>query len=493
MKSIKKRILARIALFMALLLLAGAAVSCSSGGKDPAAETGDSAVTDKDPGAETEEAAETEPPSPVVERNFEGYNFRFLNGNTSYAHNTLIFEEDTADNLDSAMYQRNLKVEERFNITLSEEISGSPQADYSASVTADDYSFDIALLRMEWAFPVVINNQTVNWGAIPNIDLSADYWVQDSVKRFSLLNNVYFAVSAFDITHYDSTRAFCFNKNLAEKLMLESPYDLVRDGKWTLDKYYEMNMAAASDANGNGAWDNGDTYGTSVGGDNTYGNVIVNTLMTGIGSILSIGKDENDLPYFNLDEEYYMDRILKVTEMMKSRSDGLIGGDFKSGNALFYNNLITQIATNFRDMDDEFGIIPTPKYDEEQKEYINLGGSPFFMVIPIVSDDLDRTGAVMEGLAYDSLGLVDVAYYETLLQRKVSRDKESAEMLDLIFSTLQYYHPLANEYLNAPMADDLIWNSSTRIASYFQAVKKTINSAIENAIKTYQENVVTPQ
>ncbi len=491
MKS-KQRLLACIALLLTYSLLMAAFASCAPGVNEPADENTPPTPTGGDATGEITETEPEEESSPVVERNFEGYNFRFLNGNTSYAHNELIITEDTAENLDSAIFHRNLKVEDRFNIKLSEVITYSPQEDYSADIVAGDYSFDIALLRMEWAFPAVIHNQTVNWGTIPNIDLTADYWVQDSVKTFSLLNNVYFAVSAFDITHFDSTRAFCFNKNIVEKLMLESPYDLVRNGTWTLDKYYDMCMGVASDANGNGQWDKDDMYGTSVGGDNTYGNVYINTLTTGIGSILSIGKDENDLPYFNLDEEYYMDRILKVLEMMKSRHEGLIGGDFKKSTALFYNSLITNMVADFRDMEDEFGIIPTPKYDEEQQEYINLGGSPFFMVVPITSDDLDRTGAIMEGLAYDSLGLVDVAYYETLLQRKFSRDRESGDMLDLIFSTLQYYHPLANGYLNSPLADGLIWSSTNKVASYFAGVKKTINSEIEKAVQTYQENVVTP-
>lgn len=472
-----------LALFIAMLMLAGSMTSCAEDtdpdkGADTADKTGQQETAETSVG---EAVLETE--SPVVERNFNGYTFRFLNGNTSYEHNELVIEEDTADGIDNAFYLRNMKVGERFDIKFSEKISNSPQADYSASILADDYSFDVATLRMEWAFPVVVENQAVNWAQIPNIDLTQDYWVQNSVSAFSLMNNVYFAVSAFDITHYDSVRAFAFNKKLIEEYQLESPYDLVNNGQWTLDKYMEQGMTVANDANGDGKWTADDMYSTEG-----WSNVYVNTLMAGIDSILSIRKDENDMPYFNLEEEYYLNRIQKVSEMMLERNNGLITqGVFETGHALFFNGLICSFS-GLREMEDDFGIIPAPKYDEEQKEYINLGGSPFFMVVPIISDNLDRTGAIMEGLAYDSVGLIDVAYYDKLLKGKTSRDEESTSMLDLIFSTLEYYHPLANSYLNSPLADDLIWNSSTRISSYFSSIKK-INAEITDALETYQANV----
>lgn len=417
-----------------------------------------------------------------------GYTFTFLNGNTSYAHNALIIEEETGDSIDDAMYARNLKVEDRYNITLAEEITSNPQNDYTKFVTAGDDAYDLALLRMEWAMPAVLNNQTLSWSEVPHLNLDADYWVQGSIDSMSLANNVYFAVSAFDITHFDSVRAFCFNKQLVETLDLTSPYQLVREGKWTLDAYREMCLATAEDLNGNGKWDADDRYGT-IG----YSNVYCNTLMTGIGSILSIDKDENDMPYFDLDSDAHVTKLLAVSELMEDKKSGLIYSEnkvdiFRAGRALFFVELICSMAP-LRDMEDDFGIIPAPKYDEAQEKYINLGGSPFFMVVPVTATDLDRTGAVTEALAYDSLGVIDTAYYDVVLKGKTSRDNESEEMLDLIFSTLEYYHPLANSYLNAPLADNYLWNAKDDFASYFASVKEKIEEEITDALNTYSENV----
>lgn len=274
-----------LVLILAMLILS--ATAC--GGNTPSESTKSNGETD----VQTESVTETEAVDPVVKRDFDGYTFRFLNGNTSYEHNALVIEEETADIIDNAFYLRNMRVGERFNITFAETITKSPQADYTASSIAGDQSFDIATLRMEWAFPIVVENQALPWTQIPNIDLTQDYWVQNSLSAFSLMHNVYFAVSAFDITHYDSVRTFAFNKRLIDQYQLESPYTLVSAGKWTLDTYMEQGMAIANDVDGDGKWTSADMYSTD-----SNSNVYVNTLMAGIGSILSIQKDKDDMPYF---------------------------------------------------------------------------------------------------------------------------------------------------------------------------------------------------
>ncbi len=426
----------------------------------------------------------------LPERDFGGYEFRFLNGNVFawFTMSNVTAEEENADTMNDAVYRRNRKVEDRYKITITETPSNAAQADYLKSVQSNDNAFDIALLRMEWALPVVLQNAAVNWAEIPHLELDREWWVQGSLTSMSLMNNIYYGVSLFDSSHFDSVRCFYFNKQMVEDFKLESPYDLVKSGKWTLDKFTELGRAVSSDLNGDGKWGDEDRYGLSG-----YSNHIDNTLMCGFGSILSIGKDKDDIPYFDLDNETSIAKMTKLAGIVGG-DDGFAykgkdwGGSFTNGNALFMCDSVFA-AVSMRDSEVEFGIIPTPKWDEEQENYINNGGSPFFMTVPITSEDLDRTGAIMEALAYDSMGLIDKAMYDIVLKGKSARDEESADMLDIIFSTLQYYHPLANSYLNAPLADQYIWVGKTDFASYFASVKDKIQSDIDTAMKTYRENV----
>lgn len=430
----------------------------------------------------------TEESMPVLpERDFGGYEFTFLNIDKAYTYRSVVSEEQTGEPMNDAIYLRNRKVEDRYNIRIKEIDSGNPQQDFTKSVAAGDNNFDIGLLRMEWAFPIVLENGAMNWEDIPNIDIKKPWWIQSSISAMSLMNNVYFAVSQFDVSHYESVRAFLYNKRLVSEYNLESPYELVESGKWTLEKFHEQALIVSTDLDSNGKWGQNDQFGL-LGGSN----VICNTLMCGVGSILSIGKDENDMPYFNLDQNHYIDRLQAVAELFGNNDGFAFGGNgpgtFKDGRGLFLGCLLFE-TTVMRDMEDDFGILPTPKYNETQENYINLGGSPFFMTVPITTPDKDRTGAVMEALAYDSMGLIDTAYYDIILKGKASRDTESEKMLDLIFSTLEYYHPLANSYLNSPLADNYIWKGKTDFASYFASVKDKIQSDIDTAMKTYRENV----
>lgn len=463
-----------------ILLAAMLAMTVSCGAAEDNSATKDT-TTD-------ETTAGTETAAPVLpDADFGGYEFTFLNGNTSYTYRSVVAEEQNGETMNDAIYLRNTKVEDRYKIHINEVSSTSPQNDYTKSVQTGDNAFDVALLRMEWAFPVVLENGAVNWSNIPHLNLDRDYWVQGSVSGMSLCNNVYFAVSLFDTSHFESVRTFLFNKRMVDDYKLESPYDLVNSGKWTLSKFYEMAMSVGRDLDNNGSWTEDDLYGV-IG----YSNVLCNTLMTGVDAILSISKDENDEPYFDLDNEYNINRLLKVSAMFENKGGFVYAQNkqdiFRNGNALFLNCLFSEVV-NLRDMEDDFGIIPTPKYDENQTDYMNLGGSPFFMTVPVTAPDLDRTGLIMESLAYYSMGLVDNAYYDIVLKGKSSRDEESVEMLDLIFSTLQYYHPLANSYLNSPLADNYIWNGKTDFASYFASVRDSIQNDIDEAMTTYRENV----
>ena len=88
-------------------------------------------------------------------------------------------------------------------------------------------------------------------------------------------------------------------------------------------------------------------------------------------------------------------------------------------------------------MEANFGILPLPKYDESQEQYFSTMqyNNATVMCVPQTATNLERTGAVLEAWAAESVDTLTVAYYEITLKGKYSRDDESTAMLDLIFST----------------------------------------------------------
>ena len=83
-------------------------------------------------------------------------------------------------------------------------------------------------------------------------------------------------------------------------------------------------------------------------------------------------------------------------------------------------------------MDQDFGIIPYPKFDEEQDQYYSRASFYMPNVVPVTNSDLEMTGAVLEALNCAYANEVVPAYFEITLKTKYSRDTESEAMLDLV-------------------------------------------------------------
>ncbi|MBQ2708929.1 MAG: hypothetical protein IJF67_11745, partial [Clostridia bacterium] len=216
------------------------------------------------------------------------------------------------------------------------------------------------------------------------------------------------------------------------------------------------------------------------------------TLCSGAGAIVSVNKDENDMPIFDMNNEHYLERLDKITRML-SENEGLNnpngtngnGGDsdaFVEGRVLFFNETLSNIK-KLRDMEQDFGILPAPKYDEAQERYYNLGGNPYFMLVPITTEDVERTGVIIEAMAYESLGRIDTAFYDIYLQGKLMRDEDSPKMLDLIFSTLDYFLPIARSTVNSGTTSR-VWSGDLAFASYFAEINATVQAEID-AVKTF--------
>lgn len=140
-----------------------------------------------------------------------------------------------------------------------------------------------------------------------------------------------------------------------------------------------------------------------------------------------------------------------------------------------------------REMVSDFGILPYPKLDENQNDYINCPTSFRMQVItiPVTNARMEVTGAVLEALAYHSLDTTVEAYYEANLQGKVSRDNESRQMLDIIFSTVTY--DLIETYrwgeLFAVVCNGI--NDPSTFASGYAAAEKAAQTAMDDTYSYY--------
>ena len=91
---------------------------------------------------------------------------------------------------------------------------------------------------------------------------------------------------------------------------------------------------------------------------------------------------------------------------------------------------------DLRDVEFELGVVPVPKYDETQKNYVTqIFAGANAVGIPITNPDPERTGKVLDCLAEQSSDTVRSVYMNQTLDFKYIQDEESQEMLDIVLST----------------------------------------------------------
>ncbi len=477
-------------LLSGLLLAASLLSACGDAGTKTPAQT----QPQNDGNTETAPVTEAYNGPDLPDADYGGETFSFYNTCMAdwMAINRVTADEEMGDTLNDAVFRRNALVEERYNVHFEElQNSTDPLKSVMNLITAGDSTHSIYLLREEPAFNVVLQSGAWDFADIPHLNLDREWWLQSSMEFMSIDNRVFYGISTFDTTHYDGTSALFFNKTLAESFDLDSPYEMVKNGTWTIDRLREMAMAVASDLNGDGKWDDQDRYGYT-----SHEILVARYLAAALEAPLSLAKDEDDMLTFTMTNEDYVSRLLKVSEFLKkdsgfyhTKANAENHGGYEyfiSGNVLFYNETLGN-AQKLRKMTLDFGILPPPKYSEDQENYYSDVIEAYFMLVPVTNNDLDRTGVLMEALAYESLDTVMTAAYDGMLQGIVSRDVESEASLDIIFGNLSFNHPVAFAYTCTQLYPK-IFAGKTDIASSLEKFRSKIDKAIEDANAAYEEN-----
>ena len=129
---------------------------------------------------------------------------------------------------------------------------------------------------------------------------------------------------------------------------------------------------------------------------------------------------------------YFFDTFKEFGQEESSRVQGY--SLFKQGSSMFVVTM-TSLLTSLGDMEDDFGILPYPKWTEEQERYYCYPISEEIALPLSCSSDLERVMVIKEALAVESLNTVNPAYYDNALKNRYIRDNESLRMLELIMNT----------------------------------------------------------
>ncbi len=220
-------------LLMAMLL--PMAVSCSD------TEISESADTSQI----NETSVETEPEkyqkakdlyAALPSQDLEGIDFMIAaQAATGNSEKEIWVEELTGDTVNDATYNRNLVVNERYNCSIQLN-AGDVNAITKQAVTAGDDSLKLAFPNMATASSMAQMGYLVNYLDMPNLNLSEAWWDQGTLAM-EIAGKVYYMNGDINILDNDVTYIQLFNKQLIIDVGLEEPYQLVREGKWTIDMF----------------------------------------------------------------------------------------------------------------------------------------------------------------------------------------------------------------------------------------------------------------
>ena len=156
---------------------------------------------------------------------------------------------------------------------------------------------------------------------------------------------------------------------------------------------------------------------------------------------------------------------------------------FSNDQAMFLMSLFNEVS-RFRDMDANYGILPNPKYDENQENWYSTfsAGLANFVAMPYVQEDAERTGAIMDIMGYYSSSTTVPAYYVKTLEGEKIRDEESKFCLDIIFENkfvdVGHYYRIAN--LNSAMYQYVLNDQFGSFASTVQTKIKVADAAVKS-------------
>ncbi|MBQ8837293.1 MAG: extracellular solute-binding protein [Clostridia bacterium] len=373
-----------------------------------------------------------------------------VSGNWTW--NDFAADETDTTVVETAIYRRNQYIKQKYDadITTKDIVKYSSAMGSGDGFKAlyNDYiagqsTYDAAMVGTYDVATLAYNGLLWDLNSIPYINLSKDYWDQKANEDLSMNGAMYYTTGDISVADNRATYVMFFSKSMVEEYGLDNPYDLVNENKWTFEKFSSMVKGVGADENQDGAFDERDSYGLITPTDTHL--AILSAAQERIATINDKGGIELTFYSERVDNLYsrYLDLIKSSTVLNYQNVDAVTADDrismFNNNQVLFYSHTLFYMD-NLRDIENDFGIIPYPKFDETQESYGNLVSAwhSQFFCIPITSANIKRSGVIIEELAYKGKELLTPAYYDKTLNGQYVRDSESSAMLDIIFDNLVY-------------------------------------------------------
>lgn len=356
-------------------------------------------------------------------------------------------DDTSASALSQYVFERNTAVEEKYNVklnVLTELGSWANRASYKEKISTaiyggDSCEYDLICGAQNQINLYVTEGFFANLNAVETLNFQNDWWFDGFVDNMTLNGKLYFTVGDAGPSLLENMNIIVFNKDLCADNGIELPYEYVRSNKWTLEQMDIMtDKFGYTDDNENDTPDDGDIFSIVGGG----------AMLRGLSTSFKMDittRDSNGYPEITL----YNARNVEIFEMFQEFLYDGNKGNFRDGSdphtSFGKNKALMQFATltdvmNIRQKYSvNYGIVPYPKYDENQEHYYtHIYETLTVFAIPINAESQKESGIILEALGAASYDYVTPKYFETVLQYRNSQDTDSLEMIQMARENISF-------------------------------------------------------
>ena len=286
------------------------------------------------------------------------------------------------------------------------------------------------------------------------INFESDYWNQSMNKELTVNNRLYFTANEYCTSSVYFTWLMIFNMEMCNQRGIDV-YGMIDDGTWTYDNLYEIVSKSYAD-DGNGSVDIGDTYGLMT----HYNTVLTNYLfafevpvvhLDSAGKVIFDYNDANtmmngvvekiyDLIYESNNGTLYLTEAINKASYSGLLHDDAIATKFSTNTLLFANIRLLALET-LRSADTTYGIMPFPKYTEEQKDYhshVDGRASLLFTPYTLPETEYEYVGTLLDALAKETQDVIMPVITKTALIGRYSEDQQAYNCLEMTFKGRTY-------------------------------------------------------
>lgn len=415
--------------------------------------------------------------------------------------------ESDGDIVHDAILERNKAVEERLNVEFEYTVEEYVYSDvFNATqklIMSGEDVFDLFVDQQYGLLKIAAENMLYNFNENTINDFSQNYWWNEYMEHLQLGTDARYLVAGdYFLDVVETASAIFFNKAMYEE-HYESANDLYQtafDGKWTVDELGKYIKDFYSDVNGNGKVDEGDLFSMNL--SRNY----MDAQVFGSG-IVFVERDASGFPVLNVENPQInalMEKIVSnyfepKTTFNYATVQGVDEAQyyqnqraaFANRQQLFLNDYLAAVK-DLRDMKDDYGILPIPKFDESVESYRSVAHDTAEVgAIPTTCQVPDTVCTVLEALCSMSHNTSMKTYFESAMKVKYARDESTAAMIDLLHDSITQnfcyaFSPQINDYLEIFRA--LFDQNSASYTTELAKRQKSMNKKLERLITQYNEN-----